>query len=98
MLMTTDEKEFLRLMAKTPAHGQLAIMCVLFLGRNSSDKKAASKFLADLKAHSKEELKSAVRWIQERLPYLASVDNGIHLPLFEETIEFIRRELLAEPV
>ena len=98
--MINVEREFARLYNKAPSYGKLAVLCMLYVGAdrnkgNISKETDAAYFNEYLKGHTNGEYKRAIKTLREQQSTLAACNNG-DTSFFEETIAFIRRELLGK--
>ena len=97
--MTEEETLFLHYYNKAPSWGKLAAECVLYEGNDLANipKEAAEKMRDDLKGHTKGEYKRAIKHLRSVQSAARRDGDETTAAKFEETISFIRRELMNQP-
>lgn len=90
--MTDNGKLFLQLMEQAPTHVQLATECLLYTGAEGKTAEERQEYIRVLRLdeHTKGEYKRAIKHLRET----QSVNGGRHRAWWEETISFIRHDLM----
>lgn len=88
--MTDNEKLFLQLMEQAQPHVRLATECLLYTAPEGKAEGEREHFFPYLLMHTAAEYEAAIAHLQE----CCGADAGRHRAWYEETISFIRHDLM----